>query len=96
MKYVMFAKPFPKGDLVQFMPVVFPDNLVHADVAAALKPLLGDPVSAGDVTILGANVSGKSSTLNLKSHPKDGVMLRMCDYGFGIQDKAELSRRKRK
>lgn len=81
MKYVMFKKQF--GDhLLQFVPVIFPNTLVHADVAEAMLPgpLVGYEIhSAGEWT--GLDACGRSSTLNLSHDPEDTTRIIMNDYG---------------
>lgn len=94
MKYIMFEQEI--GEIKRKIPFIFPNFLVHQDVAAVTKVLLDETfknsknriVSAGDVQIgAGAtiNCSGKSETLKIKSHPDDTQILTMYDYFHGVQ-----------
>ncbi|WP_274644420.1 hypothetical protein [Pseudomonas serbica] len=85
MKYVMFIKD-KDGDFPIAYPVLFPNNLVHQEVAEALiaGPLESFEVrSAGELTSVGKGlgVTGKSDTLGVKSHPDDEQIINMQDYG---------------
>lgn len=89
MKYIMF-KTKPTGSSYEtLMPVVFPNNLVHAIVAQAMTraflehKMYSRPVSAGFVTLDGT-CHGESETLKLKADPRDSHILSMHDYGAGI------------
>lgn len=88
MKYVMFRKALDSVTL--FVPVIFPNALVHADVAEAMMagPLKDHFVhSAGEVSLFGgrAAVSGESETLNRKCDPGDARRIMMSDYGGLIE-----------
>ena len=85
MKYVMFIKD-EDGELPIAYPVLFPNNLVHQEVAEALMagPLEGFKVrSAGDLTSTGKGygVGGHSETLKVTAHPDDERIIDMQDYG---------------
>lgn len=85
MKYVMFIKD-EGGDFPIAYPVLFPNNLVHQEVAEALMagPLEGFKVrSAGELTSVGKGqgVTGKSDTIGVQSHPDDERIINMQDYG---------------
>lgn len=86
MKYVMFKK---KGKLLtQFVPVIFPNHLVHKEVAIDLlaNSLKGFKIhSAGDISPLGMEATGSSITLKLKADPKDTGRIRMNDYGGAFE-----------
>lgn len=91
MKYVMFQK---QGNvMVIHTPIIFPDRLVHLDVANHMcgipgSPLFGHrPVSAGFFSSLGlsANVYGESESLKLASNPRDAEFITMSDYGGGME-----------
>lgn len=90
MKYVMFKRKLGKGKdsgVVQFIPVIFPNQLVHADVAEALMeggPLDGCTVhSAGEWT--GMAAVGGSETLKIKSDPADTRRILLNDYGMAFE-----------
>lgn len=77
--------------LTVFHPVIFPNNLVHADVASdmlagSLKGYKAD--SAGSIN-LGFGIIqcyGESTTLGLKARPeRDERIIKMNDYGGGLK-----------
>lgn len=84
MKYIMFAKPMAKNKTTtHVVPIIFPDSLAHADVAAAMVngPLKGYmPRSAGEWNPM-HGCSGRSSTLNMNSDPRDTRIVLLNDYG---------------
>jgi hypothetical protein len=89
-KYVMFENKI--GETKFLFPVIFPDKMVHRQVAEMLRRAMPGwnadgvkPVSAGkiehiDVTGLG----GDSETLNLKSIPEDKNTIENYSYSHGI------------
>lgn len=93
MKYVVMR--VRTGETERELPIVFPEALSHATVAAALErhcpELRGSrPVSAGFLSSLSVGEEGachgKSGSLgNLASRgPVDDALMRMLDYGHGI------------
>jgi len=92
MKYVMFETT--DKSFVQRIPVIFPNNLVHALVAdytgVALREhgLPTKVVSAGEITwhADGVRCSGGSSTLGVRSLPSDARIIEGMDYFHGIID----------
>lgn len=91
-KYIMFQHVI--DDVPQLIPIIFPNNLVHALVAATmvacfdahgLKDVL--PVSAGEITIFGTEIetSGESKTLRLKARSEDAAVIHNYDYFHGIE-----------
>lgn len=94
MKYVMFDVAHVEDGLVQKIPVIFPNTLVHSMVAEAIKPMLrasfrGTSVeasSAGDVHFSMTDVmcGGKSETLGLDSNAVDAKIIAWNDYTFGL------------
>ena len=96
MKYIVVSAIKRKGEnesVIRY-PFVFPNNLVHANVAKVMCLLISlmhlkrDVLvtSAGDVnsTDFTGECSGKSDTLNLKSAKGDTNLLSMNDYGAGM------------
>lgn len=83
MKYIMFQA----GDLKYKLPVIFPDTLVHEDVAEALLPLLpggAKVISAGECTVMG-QCSGRSETLKVASRgDKDSAVVNTFNYTHGL------------
>lgn len=88
-KYIMI-----KSGAYRF-PVIFPSNLVHADVAAALfdagivphikndpKPFVESAGEIGTLNVMG--VGGRSSTLDVNSHDEDRQIINMHPYAHGI------------
>lgn len=87
MKYVMFTK---RGKaLTHHVPIIFPATMVHAQVAAAIAPLLEgfEVTSAGDVNAnLGATCHGFSETLGLSADvERDSSVIAMNDYGGAFE-----------
>ena len=85
-KYVMFQH----GDTFR-VPILFPDKLVHADIAERLFPCMPIPaktriVSAGMIEQLYVEgVYGKSETLNINSLEKeDQETINYLTYRHGI------------
>jgi len=88
MKYIVLRRRGP-GDLSVLVPVVFPNNEVHSQVAEALlahATFAGcEVVSAGNCSLMCAGVGGESETLGLSSRGHlDRVLIEACDYGAGI------------
>lgn len=97
MKYVMIEIP-AHGELpARRVPVIFPDLLVHADVAHAMelvvKSTLGPRVrvkpkttSAGECRLDNVLCHGSSETLGLESRERlDARCIEMYDYLHGIE-----------
>lgn len=89
MKYIMLEVPM--GTLVERMPIMFPNNLVHSIVAEALlaHPTLkhAKVVSAGEFSsldLVGVSFHGKSTSLKLIAREDDDAFLPSLDYGGGI------------
>lgn len=90
-KYVQFLVEL--GQTKFLVPVIFPDKLVHSEVAAAMLKCLSRhfreavirTVSAGNINDLDVeSVSGKSDTLGLKSDPNDAKVINGYLYTHGI------------
>lgn len=84
MKYVILRCARPT--FIHSVPIIFPKELVHSDVARALCHMrqLADyePVSAGEVSIgMDCTCSGFSETLQLGTRPGDEQLINMVDYG---------------
>lgn len=86
MKYIVMQHKF--RDLVIEVPVIFPNSLIHEEMAVIMKVLLGDTarsVSAGEYSPLDGSCHGKSSTLNLESRgEQDMRLILMYDYLGGF------------
>lgn len=89
MKYVMFMKQLGKSadGMKHFVPIIFPNNLVHIMIADSMTakgaPLEGyRPVSGGEISPLDMKCFGESSTLKMRSDPeRDSRFCLMGDYG---------------
>ena len=83
MKYIMFEKKLP-DDMVQIVPVIFPEALVHSDVAEVMRRLKGirglEPVAAGSINMLAQTCYGKSETLQLNARSQDAETINFVDY----------------
>lgn len=88
MKYIMYC------DGQNYRPIIFPDEIVHMDMARGLERSLSAlhnflPISAGFVQIGGTiagrhfetKVYGESETLNLKSREEDSKIISQYEYG---------------
>jgi hypothetical protein len=97
MKYVVISavKTDRKGDTsVIRYPFVFPNTFVHSHIARALGLVISFvhpshsilTTSAGDVNSMdfGGECSGESTSIGIKSAAGDTNLLRMNDYGSGI------------
>jgi hypothetical protein len=93
MKYITMQVSNKKG-LRLAIPIVFPNILVHAQVAAVLKVLLNEQfpghhvkaLSAGEVNSADMHVEahGESTSLKLKARPEDTSLIIGNDYGAGF------------
>lgn len=89
-KYIMFENTI--GDSKILFPVIFPDKMVHKDVAAVLRHCQPGwhhggvkVVSAGIIGVLDiAGVNGESETLNIKSSKEDESVINNYNYCHGI------------
>lgn len=89
MKYIILEGP--QG---QKLPVIFPNVLVHKDVAEGViramgrQPLMGEwfkPISAGFVNLAVSDAYGESQTLDMKSDPGDRLRINIADYSGGVE-----------
>lgn len=88
MKYI--ALRVELDGMSQEVPVVFPKQFVHADIAAAMNSVPGlenaTVVSAGECRV-NARCSGHSSTLNVSSRgDTDSTLINVNDYCHGFTD----------
>lgn len=89
MKYIMFRHKFGEG-VVQDIPVIFPNQLIHKFMAKRLVHALSfdhniraEVVSAGSINAEGV-CYGESETLGVKSRPQDTEIIRHYDFTGGI------------
>lgn len=98
MKYVMFELDTGDG-LKRNIPIIFPNSLVHADVAEAIKHMRvgtqrnwdcpfveAKVVSAGELSIASSTTSGGSETLGVESRLEDSTIITMHDYFHGMKE----------
>jgi hypothetical protein len=86
MKYVMLKRRLG-ADMHQLIPIIFPNALVHSDVAEALAAALPVPVeivSAGSVILNDAVCGGNSESLGLSAEPGDAEIINFNDYLHGL------------
>ncbi len=89
-KYVMFENQI--GDTKILFPVIFPDKMVHDDVAKALCSVMPGwkfgnvrPVTAGTIEHLEVDgLGGESTTLGLKSKKEDTHIIENYSYLHGM------------
>jgi hypothetical protein len=76
------------------LPIIFPDKLVHVDVAAAMREVVKSTwkkckvtyVSAGSVHLDDVHCSGKSESMELESRrTADNAVINMYDYLHGVE-----------
>lgn len=82
------------GEFSFDVPIMFPDKLVHADVAAVMVAVVRrsfpgaksvEVVSAGELGCLEVDgTHGGSSTLHVGSRPDDERMINSYDYAHGV------------
>lgn len=89
MKYVMFSVEV--GGVTKLVPIIFPDFMVHEDVAIAIKSILEEThkftpkiESAGDIDLGRVECSGESETLKLKSRAQDSHIINQYNYFHGL------------
>lgn len=85
MKYIMLQHK----ELGNKVPIIFPKELVHAQMweSLLLNPMFGihyKVVSAGECTITCTSVSGGSETLNLQIAEHDSEVIDTMDYMSGF------------
>lgn len=91
-KYIMIRSRSKTG-IVTDWPVIFPDKMVHAEVAGCARmmvPVKGTVlgvVSAGKIEhLVVEGLGGDSETLSLKSRPdEDTKIIEMYSYLHGIE-----------
>lgn len=78
------------GSLTKRIPIIFPNELVHADIAEYIRDMLKHThgwkakiVSAGEINLgMFVNCHGSSSTLEISAQPEiDNNVINMNDYG---------------
>jgi hypothetical protein len=95
MKYIVLEADL--ASCPQKIPIIFPNFLVHADVAIAFANLLRKydrkvksrngrvtVVSAGEISMHDVQCSGKSETTKANADPNDAYMIEFYDYFHGI------------
>lgn len=94
MKYIVLeCKVGSESDLEQRVPFIFPNWMVHADVADVLTAILSQKYKRTDITVSsageactvgGVECSGHSETLGVKSKDEDTALIQMYDYTNGL------------
>jgi hypothetical protein len=89
-KYVMIETTF-KGGMKILFPVIFPDKMIHSEVAAVAKivaPMGGNTsrvVSAGKIEHIEVHgLGGDSETLKLSSKEEDATVIERYSYFHGV------------
>lgn len=84
MKYIVLET---EQDNPQKVPLIFPDFLVHSEMARHLREAIrrhlgveSKAVSAGNIVFEDVVTTGKSETLKLTSRDEDAKMIAMYDY----------------
>lgn len=88
MKYIIYKRTY--CGVEQEIPIIFPNQLVHLDVAKALKDVVGSSkiIAAGEfssLNISAENFNGASQTIGIKSRgDRDGKLIQTFDYMSGL------------
>jgi hypothetical protein len=91
MKYVMFEVEM--GNLTRRIPFIFPNSLIHKDIAEFGIRVLTKPeykfdevivISAGNYDMISRIASGSSETLHMQALPEDSKTITEYDYSHGI------------
>jgi hypothetical protein len=89
-KYVMFELHLSNTDLVQMVPVIFPAQVTHSDLAERLEVMFASQGykvtlhSAGFLYLGCSGVYGKSETLDLKADEHDKDVINSFPYISGF------------
>ncbi|EEG5670946.1 hypothetical protein G3G77_002000 [Salmonella enterica] len=91
MKYIILRLD---GKIPREVPVIFPDLLVHADVAEAMTAMIKEDSSNTNITnvrVVSAGFCntavecfGKSESLDIASRDIDDTVINTWDYTFGL------------
>ncbi|HGA5503405.1 TPA: hypothetical protein ACISZU_000181 [Salmonella enterica subsp. enterica serovar Potsdam] len=91
MKYIILRLD---GKLPRDVPVIFPELLVHADVAKAMTAMIkedSDNIHITDIRVVSAGFCntavechGRSESLNIASREIDDTVINTVDYTFGL------------
>lgn len=89
MKYIMVRRVLGKipNEVVQDVPIIFPDFIIHADMYHMSRRLIGlkcVPISAGEIQLLSVVCFGKSESLDVEARESDGPVIETYDYLRGI------------
>lgn len=86
MKYIMMKSQI--GGITRKIPIIFPDILVHQDVAEAIRRLpqmrMSEPDSAGFIQMHNISCHGESETLHITAKDEDSDIISTMDYLHGI------------
>lgn len=88
MKYIVFQHDI--AGIKQEIPIIFPNNLVHLEVAKALTKVIGSSriVAAGEFSstdIEADSIGGESTTIGIKSRKmQDKKLIWGIDYTQGL------------
>lgn len=95
MKYINIRVQFIKGGLVKLMPIIFPDELIHADMAKVMVKHVCDQykegvvvtvLSAGEYRSIDGACTGGSESLKLSARTvEDERLIKGYDYFHGIE-----------
>lgn len=85
MKYIIYERE--TLGMARKIPIIFPNELVHLDIAKALSKVIGSSriVGAGDCYLTVAGVGRFSSTIGIKSKEGDEELINNYEYFHGLQ-----------
>lgn len=85
MKYIMLRTVH--DDIVRDVPIIFPNALVHGDVAAVIRHIVSmqhaTPIAAGEINLVVESTHGSSETLSLEARDEDARTITLYDYYHG-------------
>lgn len=98
MKYIMFEVIMMASDaqgtlIKKAVPIIFPEDMVHREMASAMRPVMFRHWGAGaDVRLVAAGfydvnsgeVHGESETLHVRHRPEDKLIIKNYSYEHGI------------
>ncbi|HCM1915222.1 TPA: hypothetical protein N3A33_001083 [Salmonella enterica subsp. salamae serovar 28:r:e,n,z15] len=91
MKYIILRL---NGKIPREVPVIFSDQLVHADMARTITTMIKEDINNTNITgvrVVSAgfcntvvDCHGKSESLNIASRDIDSTVINTVDYTFGL------------
>lgn len=81
-------------DIVRDVPIIFPNALVHSDVAAVIRDIISlrhaTLIAAGEISLTVESTHGSSETLGLDARRDDAQTITLYDYAHGYVPPEDL------